>query len=451
MNDYLYSELLRAYQRFTEEYEQSNSYSNSIEHDVISLIDSVRSYIDDKSTSLACIISLGADLSLEIDFLEWLVVEKNQPMDLSRMPLTLFENMVDQYCVFADKSHKSNKKKLIKSFKQSNPSVFAKKLSVFLTSAQEKKMKGLGYIYNRYTNSSIPFRCYFLPLAAKARALEAFINTYWVDLDNLSGDHLDIYYSDNDIGKSGYAISKEMSMIPRDLNIKLPCIVLWQTDLRAARSIDIKDLLDEDLFRLFELIVEWIKCEVPFVNIVERSEYTVKQILDSRNPNTTNNITQYYNNNDRLIDVSGSKIINKEGQTMVKVKGNKAGNDIVTRVSDKAIEITKSVSVEENEANKSITTEIGDFSKDVATATAIINKFTDVDEYYRKKLVDFVNKANEAVQKQDEAAKTSCKTKFEGFIMGAGKVLDKILAALASVDTIAKFFGLQHAVSNCMK
>ena len=127
---------------------------------------------------------------------------------------------------------------------------------------------------------------------------------------------------------------------------------------------------------------------------------------------------------------------------MIKADGNKAGRDFTFRASEKVIESAKDISVSDNEANEDILIEIGDFSNDVAKAISIINSFVDVDKSFRDALVSLVNEANAAVQSQDEVAKTSCKDKFMGFLMIAGKAVDKVLGALANVATIATFFGL---------
>ena len=126
---------------------------------------------------------------------------------------------------------------------------------------------------------------------------------------------------------------------------------------------------------------------------------------------------------------------------MIKADGNKVGRDFTFRASEKVAESAKDISVSDNEANEDILIEIGDFSNDVAKAIAIINSFIDVDKSFRDALVSLVNEANAAVQSQDETAKTSCKDKFKGFLLVAGKAVDKVLGALANVATIANFFG----------
>ncbi|GHU77041.1 hypothetical protein AGMMS49992_23840 [Clostridia bacterium] len=161
----------------------------------------------------------------------------------------------------------------------------------------------------------------------------------------------------------------------------------------------------------------------------------LKEILEAYNPNMgTINL---------IICETYCPVITKGAiKTMIKADGNEVGRDFKLRASEKAMEIAKDVSASQNKVQGNMTIEIGDFGNDVEKAIAIIESFTEVEKHYRDSLISLVNEANNAVQKQDEEAKASCKSKFNGFITFAGKAVDKVLSALANVATIATFFGL---------
>jgi len=388
--------------RFAKKYEQDNN-SYGMDDNVNRLVNSIREYVEygEKPQALQFLTVLGTDLSLEIDFLEWLMLTKNQPMDLSKMPLNLFENLADEYCSYAGK-YNSEKRKLVKSFKQSDPSSLAQKLRAFLSPTQTKRMENLGYIYDRYINRKIPYRCFFLPLAADSEKFEAFINKYWIDLDKRSGDYLDIFYSEDDFGKSGYAIKDKMRMTSRDLPGKLPCIVLWQDKLKEAQSIDIKGLANDEIFDLISSIVGMIQQDMSFTDILKGAKEMTREIRDSHKPIT--------------------KIIQKIKENRGIVVGGNVEDSTLTVYSGDIYDHS--------------------FNDDASSAIRIIESFKEVEEGYRKALISFVNEANSAVQSKNEPAKVSCKDKFKGFVLGAGKAIDKILTALASIATIAAFFGL---------
>ena len=161
----------------------------------------------------------------------------------------------------------------------------------------------------------------------------------------------------------------------------------------------------------------------------------IKEILEAYKPNfgTLNLI---------ICETYSPTITKGDVHTMIKADGNKVGRDFTFRASEKVVENARGISVSDNEANEDILIEIGDFSNDVTKAIEIINSFVDVDKSFRDALVSLVNEVNAAVQSQNETAKISCKDKFKGFLLVAGKAVDKVLGALANVATIATFFGL---------
>jgi hypothetical protein len=371
------------------------------------LIRSVEHYIErsDEPAMMKFMMDLKANLSLEVDFLDWLVNFKNRPMKLANMPIPVFEDLAEEYFDFAGRHNKGEKVKLVKAFKSNDSIVFSKKLLAVLTGSQYRKMKSLGYIYNRYASHEIPFRCFFLPIAADLSSFEDFIRKYWSDLDSLSGDYLDIFYSEEDFGRSGYAIKESMSMISRDLSEKLPCIVLWCDKLENASHIDIHGLTNDEVFRLIAAIVDLIKARNSQEKVAEEANKMSKGI------------------NDAHVEAQRSTISNTFHVT--ENRGVVAGT----------IE-NSSISVISNQEKIEL------FAKETKKAIELINSFTDIDQKYRDALISLVKDADLAVKEDNEPKKTSCKEKFKGFILGAGSAVEKILTALSDLATIAGFFGI---------
>jgi len=409
MHDYYhYAHGDRAFERFIKKlYNEEHNWQRQVERITAEqLVDSLDFYIkrnSDNPDFLNFMTGLKTELALEIDFLEWLVITKNKPINITKMPSTLFETLAEEYCKDVGR-YSGDKKKLIKAFKQSDTVSLSEKLIAVLTSRQTRRMKSLGYIYDRYSNPKIPYRCFFLPLAVEADRFEDFIKKYWVDLDSVSADYLDIFYGEEDFGKSGYAIKENMHMTAKELSSNLPCLVFWSDNLQDAQSIDIKGLTNDEIFRLVSSIVDMIKRGKKLQTIIMEAMDMSKE-FNKAHANAQRPITE----------------ITVHSNTGV-VAGTIKGHSKVTVYSG---EIT----------NKS-------FEDDTKNAIEIINSFKDVDQNYREALKLLVREANEATQKNDAVAKSSCKDKFNGFMLGAGKATDKILTALANLATIAGFFGL---------
>jgi len=344
------------------------------------------------------------DLSLEIDFLEWLTQNKGKPMNLKRMPTQFFEILADEYCNYTNRNS-DDKQKLVKAFKQSDTVSLGKKLIAVLSRTQGEKMKGLGYIYDRYVSEKIPFRCFLLPLASEGEAFENFIKMHWLDLHSMTGDHLDIYYSKEDYGKSGYSIKGDMQMAPKDLPGTLPCIVIWQENLKLAQAIDIEGLSDKEIVRLIANIVDLIKLGKTLDTISLEARKMTEEIrkahVEANRP--ISNTTFHVENNTGVIAgyIQDSKVT---------VYGGSLTNTEFETETEKAIDI--------------------------------INSFSSVEQKYRDILITLVKEANVATQSRDEAAKSKCKSKFEGFVLGTGEVVGAIITKLSELATIAGFFGL---------
>jgi len=177
----------RAFERFVKRYYNQNSndlpYRDRITPEM--LVDSVEFYVRNHQSEpymMEFMTVLKTDLSLEVDFLEWLMINKGKPMNLAKMPLSLFESIAEEYCSDVNRSYE-DKKKLVKAFKQNDSVSLGKKLVAVLTRTQAQKMKSLGYIFDRYSSERIPFRCFFLPLESDADAFEKFIKKNWADLN----------------------------------------------------------------------------------------------------------------------------------------------------------------------------------------------------------------------------------------------------------------------------
>lgn len=49
---------------------------------------------------LPIMIAQEIDLSIEVDFLEWLIHAQSKPIKIDKMPLSVFEGLVEKYLIF---------------------------------------------------------------------------------------------------------------------------------------------------------------------------------------------------------------------------------------------------------------------------------------------------------------------------------------------------------------
>lgn len=167
--------------------------------------------------------SVPVTLHTGIEFLEWLLKQEINADDVCKMPMCVFEQ-------------------LARDFLLENEGVINDDLLIYLRHEVKDKT---------------PMKCFFLPLA-QDKLFEKFINNSWSDLNSLSKNYLDIYYSDKEFSISGYDIKDKI----RSLEVAedaLPCLVLWVNSLETAKCVELRDLEYNDVFRLLQFIVQSIK------------------------------------------------------------------------------------------------------------------------------------------------------------------------------------------------
>lgn len=250
-------------------------------------------------------------------------------------------------------------------------------------------------LMQRYLNPNI-VKCIFLPLASD-ESFKDFVDKCWNELNELSADYIDIFYSVRDLSASGYTIKNEFRTLklPEDA---LPCLVLWTTRIEEFYYVEIRDLDYHDIFHLMQTIVQNIKEKKTFETIYKEAVKMANKKREQHIPVKNYNIFQNVGN----------------------VTGNIAG----------VIEDSE-VHVENNTGN--------DFVKQFDWAIERINTMSEIDENQKQYLESILNEAKNA---ETELEKQSCKNKFEAFMKGVGKVAETILSTLSDLVTVVAFFGI---------
>ena len=339
---------------------------------------------EEKPWVLNCMNCFDLDLHIESDFLEWLIKTSGEPIDIRKMPLRVFERLADQFQVECNKSNK-DKEKLIRSFKQKDFIILSGKLLALLPSKTAKRAKDLGYIVERYQDSSVPFKCFIMPLQVEMKEYKDLIEKHWTDLHHLSGNYLDIYYTNVDYGKSGYEIMNRMNFIPDRLKTKAPIIVIWDTDLSKAQGIDINRLNNADIFEVIRSIVNSIQNKYELDEIVKEANQLGKKLRDEHRAisySTTNN----------TISNSGT------------ITGNVAAVNYGTM----------SVNIGEINCNK--------LMEEIDEAKRIIGSFDEIIEAQKKRLFEIMDETKVAVESKSDEKQHESKKSFKDAICFMGNV-----------------------------
>lgn len=206
-------------------------------------------------------VAVPTALHIEIEFLEWLLKQELNADDISKMPMCVFEKLAEDFSIeVKGKVDNDLLSELLYDFKKNSLEYFLEKLKRLISlntfGRDTKKYKSIAELFCRYSNPNI-IKCFFLPLA-QDKMFETFINNSWSDLNSLSKDYLDIFYSVKELVASGYDIKDKF----RSLEVAedaLPCLVLWSDSLDNAKYVELRDLQYTEIFHLLQSIVQNIK------------------------------------------------------------------------------------------------------------------------------------------------------------------------------------------------
>lgn len=226
---------------------------------------------------------------------------------------------------------------------------------------------------------------------------ENFIKTYWSNLNSLSRDYLDIYYSDKDFSMSGYEIKSYFEELDVPENV-LPCLIIWEKEIKDAGYINLKELTNIEIFNLMQEIVEKIKNKVPLKYIIEEVNTLANEKREENKPITNYNID------------------NKNG---IFYNGN------ITQST-----VTNSVTVE----NCGIEVE-----KEVECVKKKIDELEELNIDQKEYLKSIIEESKSI---KDDKSKENCINKFKGFIAGLGNTADSVLKILSVGTSIANFFNI---------
>ena len=354
---------------------------------------------------LRCMNKVNTNLNIEIEFLEWLIQVDGQPLDFRKMPLEVFKLLASKFQIECDKTD-SEIRKLTSSFKQRDAPVLFEKLSNVLAPNTSKRAKELGYIVARYQDKRVRFKCFIVPLQTDKAQYKRLIKARWYDLHYLSGDYLDIYYSDVDYGRSGFEIMNSMSQLPPSLKTKAPAIILWEKGLADAQDIDITKLDDSDIFEVIRCIVNLIRENKDMHQIIMEARNMSKELREEHRAINRNTLTIGGN----AVVQGPVAVINEHGKMISSVENNPRDTD-------------------------------ANLLHDLEKAKSVIKNYPEIDSRQKQLLNEIIDEAKNAIRENSEEQKVHSKKRFKDAIDLTG-IGVKIISALSGLATVLKFFGI---------
>ena len=371
------------------------------------LVESLRMFFSDimheNNTFLHLMNRLDIDMQIEMDFITWLTETNGNQLDIQKMPVRVFSKIAYEFARDCNKT-KSERDKLIRSFKQKDLKVLSRKLMTLLPIKNVKVANDLGYIIGRYSDKRIPFKCIIVPLKANSKEYIDLIENYWEDFHYLSGDYLDIYYSATDYGKSGFEIMKQMNYIPETLKEQAPSIIIWDTELSKAKGIDISRLNNTDIFEIIQKIINLIKSSKSLDTIVREANIMSDELRDKH----------------RAINNTNNTVINSGT-----INGNVVNENSGTLFSDVS-EVENSIPLA-NEINE---------------AQRLISSFNDINDTQKELLLGILKETSVADKSGNEKQQQDNKKSFKDAICFMGNIGTKLILVLSSLTNLLKYFNI---------
>lgn len=363
-----------------------------------SLIDSAKYYMYDNynrkdSDNNLSEIAYYSDINIIEDFFSYLE-SKDIKIKLTKAPDTIIDNHIDlfleskcytQYTKLSKRKINNIKLKL-----KNNHTVIEKMLrKVICVDNKIDNYKDLGYLYKRSINNNI-YKCLILPTKAKTK-LEEFYSTYWHDLDALSDDYLDIYYSISQINDSGHQIANSLFKGQAFNKKNLPCLIIWKENIKIYEAIYIGDIIHNQIFKVFQHIVEEISNNSNLSKIKKTTDNFINEMKEESKQNTIIKIDKNYG-------IAG------------------------VNISDFTINFN--------------------LSHDLNKAIIEIENLDNDDNEFISRASSIMKRTQSAIANNSDTQIQECKSKFKKHILNAGEKAAKVIEILSGFATIAGFFGL---------
>lgn len=290
------------------------------------------------------------DLSRTIEFFNWLIENFPKVNITSNIPSTKLNELIDKFC--EDSSYSD-----ISTFKKQVEKIFRGDLDDNLLYKVKKWFKGRGKQeaysknpFNRY--NQMEFHGVFLFSNFGSTDLIKFIDESWQDLNSLTGDLIDIYYSKEDLRKrNGFDILKDFKSLNNIKLTDLPSFIIWDNVLKNALAIPLSDLNNKQILMSIQQIVQAIKDNKELKEVADTGMDFINEQLDRKIPKQIQYIMGdnfEFNNSQNFTFVNKSNVENSFNK--VKEQFDEETASVIKQIAEIVEKSKKSEAVELFEA-----------------------------------------------------------------------------------------------------
>ena len=219
----------------------------------------------------------------------------------------------------------------------------------------------------------------------------------------MTADYLDVYYSEEDKGRTGFDTAQKLDSLPESVRLNTPCIAKWRTTIKDAKSVSIKGLDADQIVEVIRTIVKAI-CNMDLINeIVDKAVKKVEELrMDNRNI-----VNNFVNGNNNVVGNHGTTTINGNG-------------------NDNTVTIAKEFHPVFN-------------PKDIENALNSISSSDELQEAYKAEFTKTLNDASQLVKEDSEEKKSSIKVRLNMLWETVKNRAPTLLEVLANCATIIAF------------
>jgi len=233
-------------------------------------------------------------------FLDWLNITKPE-IEKSQLNAQILQELALDYCISKPTYYyREFRNELFNYFFKSK--LKDKTLSQFFGFLKKNKTKKVNIdLFSRYKN--IKFHGVFI-FSDIHKHIHNFIINNWLELNNLTVDLIDVYFSKKDVkNKTGIDILKSFGFSD-NLEVILPSLIIWHNNMKNAITFDLTKFDDIEIFNLFQHLVIEIRKEKNLSDIFE----SVKNKIFKNHNYKTNIININGNENIVIQDIDKSTI-----------------------------------------------------------------------------------------------------------------------------------------------
>jgi hypothetical protein len=225
-------------------------------------------------------IKSSEDLARALEFLGWLRLYDPNIRIPGSIPSIKLQELVLEFCKEKGYSNgKSLSNEINKWLMGKGP--FGILLPIYKFLEKINWQKSLDWEYEEYNPfdryNSVKFHALFLFMSSNN--FQSSMEAHWRDLNYLTGDDLEIYFSQEDLKRrvSGYKITNALSHLQLRVDI-LPALLLWEDRLETNTMISLQGLDPERVVEVMKTIVQAIRDGCTLKVITERGEHCSREL-----------------------------------------------------------------------------------------------------------------------------------------------------------------------------